>query len=148
MVTTEQLSFKCLTLAERLKIVNSWDLKKVICRTKKFVPQDFDLVKAEEEYRQWILLLSYVTDRWIYVPNPELDEVWHNHMIFSRDYMALCESLCGKHSYFHHEPEDVEHKLSDTEMAIMSEYSERFLGKVPFRVSPFLTSCGGQCWSC
>jgi hypothetical protein len=58
MVTADTINIASLTLDERLQTVNNWDLKKVICRTKKFVPQDFDLIKAEEEYRQWILLLS------------------------------------------------------------------------------------------
>jgi hypothetical protein len=137
-----------LSLEDRFKIVRAWDFSCVRKRVMKYASADFDIDKAIEEYQSWMVLLSYVTDRWLYVPNPELDEVWHCHLIFTRDYLNLCASLCGKGSYIHHQPENVDNKMSDEEMAIMSSYAQTYLGCVPFRVSPFLTSCGGQCWSC
>jgi hypothetical protein len=137
-----------LTLEERFTIIRDWDFSCVRKRVVKYASADFDIDRAIEEYQSWMVLLSYVTDRWLYVPNPELDEVWHTHLIFTRDYLNLCSALCGKGSYIHHQPEDVGNKMSDEEMKIMASYSKAHLGCIPFRVSPFLTSCGGMCWSC
>jgi hypothetical protein len=144
----QTLISETLSLEARITVIKNWDLSDVEARIKKHVSPDFDIDTAIAEYRNWVVLLSYVTDRWLYVPNAELDEVWHNHMLYTRDYFKMCEALIGKGAYIHHQPENVCNKMSDEEMAIMSDYSHRYLGDVPFRVSPYLTSCGGYCWTC
>jgi hypothetical protein len=34
--------------------------------------------------------------------SPDVDEVWHAHILFARKYAADCEALCG--CFIHHQP--------------------------------------------
>jgi hypothetical protein len=36
------------------------------------------------------------------VPSPEIDNLWHNHILFLRDYLAFCQKNFGKIIF--HEP--------------------------------------------
>lgn len=38
------------------------------------------------------------------VPTKDIDEVWHNHILFTKQYHADCEALFGR--YLHHHPSD------------------------------------------
>lgn len=56
---------------------------------------------AEDLYRKF-LTLKFLHPEQTIVPTRLVDEVWHNHVLFTRQYMADCELLFGK--YMHHEP--------------------------------------------
>lgn len=56
-------------------------------------------VRAYEEYKKFILLLALTPHT--LTPSDEVDQVWHLHLQYSRDYQTLC-SLIGK--FIHHEP--------------------------------------------
>ncbi len=147
MISSQVVQFASLSLDERRNIVESWNLENVKNRLKKYMPVDFDIPTSIAEYRQWLLLCS-ADSRWLFVPNPELDEVWHTHLLFSRDYKNLCEALLGAGGFIHHEPESGEERISNEEMATMREVSIEILGKVPFRIGQYLTSSKGWCWTC
>lgn len=148
MISCEVVQFKALSFKDRKKIVDNWNLEKIEKRLKKYMPADFDIPASIAEYRKFILLLS-AENHWLYVPNPELDEVWHTHLLFSRDYKKLCEALLGEGGFIHHQPEDgEERKMSDGEKSTMCEVSIKILGDVPFRIGEYITSEGEWCWTC
>lgn len=52
-------------------------------------------------YRHFLFLrLRYPQER--LVPHRAVDEMWHQHLLHTRDYAALCEKVLG--GFFHHEP--------------------------------------------
>lgn len=56
-------------------------------------------IRVIREYRRFIFLtsLDYVS------PSFEIDQVWHTHMLFSKDYSKMCQER-GK--FLHHDPID------------------------------------------
>jgi hypothetical protein len=60
-----------------------------------------DAKEAVRRYKNFLRLLLKYPDQ-ILAPAPDMDEAWHNHILFTREYMRDCESLFG--SYLHHSP--------------------------------------------
>lgn len=60
------------------------------------------LREAEEGYRKF-LARSKVTSG-PHQPMSDVDEVWHAHILFTKQYAADCMTYFGH--YFHHEPDD------------------------------------------
>jgi len=61
-----------------------------------------DLARAEQLYRQFLTLKARFPQT-SFVPPKLVDEVWHTHITFTRQYMADCELLFGE--YMHHTPD-------------------------------------------
>ena len=61
-----------------------------------------DLSRAEQLYRQFLTLKARFPGV-SFVPPRLVDEVWHTHITFTRQYMADCEVLFGE--YLHHTPD-------------------------------------------
>ena len=56
-------------------------------------------LRAIEEYKRFMFLAAVGTEG--VTPSMEVDEVWHMHMLYTRDYKAFC-NLLGK--FIHHGP--------------------------------------------
>lgn len=59
--------------------------------------------KAEQQYRQFLKLMVLVPSTPL-VPTPDVDEVWHTHILFTRKYHRDCQEVFGK--YIHHNPSE------------------------------------------
>jgi hypothetical protein len=57
--------------------------------------------QAELEYRKF-MALSIVDDEEHAMFSPEVDEFWHAHLMFTRDYAQFCDSVFQR--FIHHEP--------------------------------------------
>ena len=67
----------------------TWDYQSVhraVCRYRKYL---FILVKYRDQYKE-------------IPPTFEIDEIWHNHILDTRQYTENCEVLYGE--YIHHNP--------------------------------------------
>ena len=54
-------------------------------------------------YKNFLLLnLKFLSSH--LVPTREIDEFWHNHILYTRNYVRDCMAIFGH--YFHHEPTD------------------------------------------
>lgn len=66
--------------------------------------QKWSLETAKEAIRRYknflILLLKYPDQ--ILAPTPDIDEVWHTHILFTREYFRDCQKIFG--DYLHHAP--------------------------------------------
>jgi len=85
---------------ESTALVSSGD-QNLIDRVKK--KTGWSQIKTEKnvaEYRKF-LYLATINDN--VVPAKDVDEVWHEHLLFTRDYNAFCNNVLGKQ--IHHEPE-------------------------------------------
>ncbi len=60
-----------------------------------------DLEEAVLEYRKFLglVLLGYGK---LGMANPMVDEVWHTHILFTRDYLRFCTDVFG--GFVHHNP--------------------------------------------
>ena len=63
-------------------------------------PRDLAIV-CEKLYKRFLWLLVKYNDKNL-VPTRDIDEFWHNHILYTKEYMADCVALCG--SYLHHSP--------------------------------------------
>lgn len=61
-----------------------------------------DLARGEQLYRQFLTLKARFPELSV-VPPRLVDEIWHTHITFTRQYMADCDLLFG--SYLHHTPD-------------------------------------------
>jgi hypothetical protein len=72
------------------------------------------IVQLIEEYRNFLFVAG--TSKTECTPSAEVDEVWHQHMLFTRDYREFCRTVFGK--FIDHNPE----KSTDKK-----DYSEQYL---------------------
>jgi hypothetical protein len=99
-------------------------------------------VVAREQFREtlkFLVICALERDRH-YSPGPEVDKMWHEFLLFSRDYFAFCEMLGG---YLHHQPSD-DTKKGDPHMTF--EALRRVFGDV--NPSYWGKSAANCCSSC
>jgi hypothetical protein len=113
--------------------IDHWDLSDVKRYvSKKFPDMDVDL--AIKEYRFWMYLLACVSER-LFAPNPDMDQVWHAHILHTRDYIHFCNEIKGQ--YIHHQHVEVDCQSKRREQLFLA--AEQAFGSVPFRCD--LTAC-------
>src|ERR1700730_9913009 len=64
------------------------------------VPED-RVDSAIDEYRKFLALML-LGFRGLAMTSRDVDEVWHTHILFTRDYMAFTKEVFGR--YLHHQP--------------------------------------------
>ena len=70
------------------------------------------LETAVAEYRKWLVLIALNKFGKLGMCSPDVDEVWHAHILFTRKYAADCEALCGH--FIHHQPNSEAEKRDAT----------------------------------
>lgn len=135
---------------EKLVTIAAWNLENVKERVAKEGAVQQSLLDASvQEYRKWMALIA-MGNRSMGMISPEVDEVWHAHILFTRDYHAFCIAIKG--DYIHHEP-------STSSKPIGAESGERFkqaykkhFGKLPkvwrHKKVAVLASCADACSDC
>ena len=74
--------------------------------------------EAVRRYKNFLLLLLKYPDE-VLAPAPDIDEAWHNHILFTREYMRDCQAIFG--NYLHHAPS----RNSPEEKKVMLEAQSR-----------------------
>ena len=112
--------------------VASIDLTLVMDRVRKDTPvlQQATLPDVEKEYRRFLILAFYAMDKFPCRPPPQVDSVWHAHLLFTRKYFNDCHAI-GK-QFLHHEPETAptEQILKDNQR-VLAEYQTLFKERAP-----------------
>lgn len=87
---------------------------------------DADIARAEQLYRMFLTLKGMDFSKPV-VPPRLVDEVWHAHITFTRQYAADCELLFGE--FLHHNPgvDDAEEMFKDTVAAYSSHFNVNLL---------------------
>lgn len=87
---------------------------------------DADIARAEDLYRKFLTLKGMDFTKPV-VPPRLVDEVWHAHITFTRQYAADCELLFGE--FLHHNPDvtDAEDLFNDTVAAYSSHFNVNLL---------------------
>lgn len=87
--------------------------------------------EAVRRYKNFLtLILKYPDLR--SVPTEDIDEVWHAHILHTRNYIADCEAIFGR--YIHHSPfstdeqaqEDLSERFNQVARLYEKEFSERY----------------------
>lgn len=60
-------------------------------------------IKRAISYYRGFLFLCWKYPDESNVPNKEIDEVWHNHILFTKKYVRDCDDIFGR--YVHHNPD-------------------------------------------
>lgn len=64
-----------------------------------YTAEEIDAI--EVEYKKYLALCAGYPKAAL--PTPlKFDDLWHQHILFTQDYHAMCQSACGK--YIHHQP--------------------------------------------
>lgn len=79
-----------------------WDIstvKQYAVQKGLYTAEEIDTIEAE--YKKYLALcIGYPATA---LPTPtKLDDLWHQHILFTRDYHTMCQSVGGR--YLHHEP--------------------------------------------
>lgn len=83
--------------------VMALDLDKVRARLIAPTPYSFDSQRADraiESFKRFFFLTG--VEKPPLVPSPDIDAVWHEFLMFTREYASSCSDLFGK--FVHHEP--------------------------------------------
>ena len=98
--------------------VQALDLKHVMARVMKEQGwSESKSYEAEAQYRAF-LVVAFSNPGIRLVPSFEIDEVWHSHILHTRDYASDCDSVFG--GYLHHNPR----ALDDLDMALHRDQFE------------------------
>lgn len=86
---------------EKLDLIATWDLSSISQRAlERRIITDNSLEIAENHYRVF-LGISY-----LFGSTPAFsglaDDFWHTHLLFTRDYMQMCDAIFG--AFLHHQP--------------------------------------------
>jgi hypothetical protein len=86
---------------DRILMISEWDLVDVQTRVQRRIgwPQQVS-DKAVLEYRKFIALVALNPTK-TYGMVEAIDEVWHEHILNTRDYLAMCDAVIG--TVIHHE---------------------------------------------
>lgn len=87
--------------------LSAWDLKAVENYLRRDGSSVRNVEKAVSEYRKFIFLT--ISAPHPCVPSHEIDEVWHAHILHSRNYLSFCKEV-GR-DYIHHDPSPPSERL-------------------------------------
>lgn len=95
-----------LTVEQSLKALTKLDLTKVKAKLMGPLPEGRDWTQeyvdvAEKWYRRYLMLIIKYPNQ-NHAPNLMVDEIWHQHIVDTRAYIADCQAIFGK--YIHHNP--------------------------------------------
>ncbi len=92
-------------IIDKVKFINNWTIKRPILDR---FNQEFNLNKNEleevvEAYRQYFLM-NLIKPPQIIVGMPSfiVDELWHTHLLYTKNYMVFCHKALGQ--FLHHLP--------------------------------------------
>lgn len=87
-----------------LEIVEKWDFSLAIEKLISTNPIEWDLKRAEEAVKNYkrYMAVTKATNGQQLVPNADIDQVWHLHILDTRAYYKDCLELFG--SFLHHYP--------------------------------------------
>lgn len=121
-LTDEQLA--------RLSGIEEYDLWFVIERVEQKGGVAPHLVgQAVEEFRKYMALIALGHTE-VGMTSPEVDEIWHNFILFTREYGEFCEKVCGR--IIHHRPNTSRRPtLPDGSIKEFASAYAKFFGEPP-----------------
>jgi hypothetical protein len=108
-------------LAAAKKLIDAVDLKQTIARLIKvhhWKPKEAEA--AAIQYRNFLYLKKKYDGKYVLPPSYDMDEVWHAHILHTKDYCDFCDQVYG--GYLHHHPHHgKDNSITDEELEAMFE---------------------------
>ena len=84
--------------------------------------------EAVRRYKNFLILILKYPDQ-ILAPAPDIDEAWHNHILFTREYFCDCQKIFG--DYLHHSPSrnlgsEEKHAMEEAQLRTSTLYVQEF----------------------
>lgn len=85
------------------KIIKTLNLSKVSERVRNENPRwSAEKLRISEEAYRGFLFIHWKYPREALVPSTGIDEFWHAHILYTKQYMKDCQKIFGH--YMHHDP--------------------------------------------
>ena len=81
------------------------------------------IARMEEEYKKFIALCASSRTTGLGIAR-ELDEFWHAHLMFTKDYESMCDQVKG--SFIHHNPADEEESDGSRKQKVLVGYTKTY----------------------
>lgn len=97
-------SFDEFVFTESLATTKKWNFELAIQKLVESNPEQWNLVRAKKavlDYQRYMAVTKALGGVQL-VPNGDIDEIWHMHILDTRAYMQDCDTLFGE--YLHHYP--------------------------------------------
>jgi len=141
-----------LTPAEKVRIgtLIQWDLRDVHARVRRRMNWSDALTdEAVLEYRKFLALIVLDPNK-KYCMVETVDEVWHQHLLNTRDYLLMCGAIIG--GVIHHEQQPFGEVSppgsADVREWTIRDLSSKFIGPLSRLWSGDVESLGKCCSSC
>ena len=102
-VVKPALSAEALACLEKLKLLNLWSIAAYLTDSKKGCGWTLEQALRGIERYKTFLFISFLYPQLLLVPTPEIDRVWHVHILHTRQYGNDCQRVFGR--FIHHEPD-------------------------------------------
>lgn len=96
---------KGLSLAAAKDYIRTFDLRVVhdrLVKIDKWPPNQ--ATEACNQYRNFLFLKKKYGSQYELPPSYDMDEVWHAHILHTKDYMEFCDHVYGE--FLHHQPHE------------------------------------------
>lgn len=120
----QSLSGNGLSIRQAKSFIESADLSPVIDRLIQIEGwSEKSALAATQLYRNFLYLKKKYGDEHILPPSYEIDEVWHAHILHTRQYVDFCSTLFG--GFLHHRPHLAEEASSQMELEKLFETTQQ-----------------------
>lgn len=103
-MTTNNINHETTDLFLKIKKIDLSEIRKYFIIRQNWTEGRVD--KAIEDYRRYLYLTQVVGN---VAPTPDVDEIWHRHILYMRKYLSDCRNTFGRIIY--HEPLPLEEGL-------------------------------------
>jgi hypothetical protein len=145
---------KVLEKSKCLKALDELDLARVKAKLMSAQPEGKDWTQefadtAEKWYKRFLaLIIEFPNER--HAPNQLIDEIWHQHIVDTKNYVVDCQRIFGR--FIHHNPyfglNGDALERDDTFELTMKRLEERH-GESIRRYGPQALECASDCgWVC
>jgi hypothetical protein len=123
-----------ITLEQARSYLDQLDLKYIVqdmCGLAYPLPRwdEKEAYHCEKLYKNFLFLQKKCIPDFFLVPSREIDEFWHNHILYTKNYFQDCLNIFGH--YLHHEPakaeDDKQHLINHylkTKQLYVAEFGE------------------------
>lgn len=107
-------------------VIEGWDLSGIEDRlVNRFGHNAAVVEQAIEEFKKYMIIRLETGLERLSMPSEAVDEVWHQFILFTREYHGFCEAAFGR--YVHHAPATTNENPSQQALdRFFSLYEERF----------------------
>lgn len=111
-----------------LECAEAWDLSDASLRVQRRLGwSDAATAEAVFEYRKFMMMIALEPQR-DYAMSEAIDEIWHQHILDTRDYGAMCEALVGGMIHHIQSPLDVAEERGDVMVETRETLARIFKG--------------------